>query len=51
LIWVRPDLVAEINVRAWTGDGRLRHASFKGTRDEADTAEVFQVSDAPAGAY
>lgn len=36
LIFVRPDLVAEIEYRGWTDDGKLRHASFKGLRDAAD---------------
>ena len=41
--WLRPDLVAEIEFRAWTDDGKLRHASFKGLRDEADEANVFSL--------
>jgi len=41
--WLRPELVAEIEFRAWTHDGMLRHASFKGLRDEADEARVFSV--------
>jgi bifunctional non-homologous end joining protein LigD len=28
--WVRPDLMAEIEYRDITDDGKLRHASFKG---------------------
>jgi len=36
LIFVRPDLIAEIEYRGWTDDGKLRHSSFKGLRDEAD---------------
>jgi bifunctional non-homologous end joining protein LigD len=41
--WVRPELVAEIAFRAWTDDGKLRHASFKGIRDDADAGEIFEV--------
>jgi bifunctional non-homologous end joining protein LigD len=41
--WVRPELVAEINFRAWTNDGKLRHASFKGLRDEADIGSVYSA--------
>jgi bifunctional non-homologous end joining protein LigD len=36
IIFVRPDLIAEIEYRGWTADGKLRHASFKGIRDKAD---------------
>jgi bifunctional non-homologous end joining protein LigD len=32
--WVRPELLAEIWYRAVTDDGRLRHASFKGMRED-----------------
>ncbi len=32
--WVRPELVAQVQYRAWTGDGMLRHASFKGLRED-----------------
>jgi bifunctional non-homologous end joining protein LigD len=48
LVFSRPELVAEIDYRGWTGDGKLRHASFKGLREAADHADVFRLS--PAGA-
>lgn len=38
--WVRPKLVAQIQYRAWTGDGILRHASFKGLRDDKPARTV-----------
>ncbi len=41
--WLSPELVAEIEFQAWTDDGKLRHASFKGLRDEADAADVFNL--------
>ncbi|MCZ4092388.1 hypothetical protein O3W52_20650 [Ensifer psoraleae] len=31
-VFVEPVLVAEVEYRAWTDDGKLRHASFKGIR-------------------
>ncbi len=34
--WVVPQLVAETAFGGWTGDGILRHAVFKGLRDEAN---------------
>jgi bifunctional non-homologous end joining protein LigD len=36
IVFVRPDLIAEIEYRGWTDDEKLRHASFKGLRDKAD---------------
>ncbi|MGO7979545.1 non-homologous end-joining DNA ligase [Rhizobium johnstonii] len=42
-IFVKPKLVAEIEYRAWTDDGKLRHASYKGLRDEHDNAAVFDL--------
>ncbi len=32
--WVRPELVAVVEFREWTGDGRLRAPSFKGLRSD-----------------
>jgi bifunctional non-homologous end joining protein LigD len=43
IVYARPKLVAEIEFRAWTGDGKLRHASFKGLRDDAEVADVYGV--------
>ncbi|MBB4478455.1 non-homologous end-joining DNA ligase [Rhizobium etli] len=43
LIWIKPKLVAEIEYRAWTHDGKLRHPSYKGLRDSADDLSVFEI--------
>lgn len=43
VVWVRPELVAEIEFRAWTTDGKLRHASFTVLRDAADASDVFEL--------
>ncbi|WP_037088549.1 non-homologous end-joining DNA ligase [Neorhizobium vignae] len=41
LVLTAPALVAEIEYRAWTNDGKLRHPSFKGLRDPDDTSEIY----------
>lgn len=46
--WVKPELVAEIEFTGWTGDGHLRHASFKGLREDKPPNDVVQESPAPA---
>jgi bifunctional non-homologous end joining protein LigD len=37
---VSPDLVAEVDFRAWTDDGNLRHAAFRGLREDKDPHDV-----------
>ncbi len=39
-IFVKPQMVAEVEFRAWTADRRLRHASFRGLRDDKTAEEV-----------
>ncbi len=43
LIWLQPTLIAEVEYRAWTHDGKLRHASYKGLREKQDNAEVYRI--------
>jgi bifunctional non-homologous end joining protein LigD len=38
--WVEPALVAQIAFMEWTSDGRLRHPSFLGVRDDKPAREV-----------
>jgi bifunctional non-homologous end joining protein LigD len=33
-IWLRPEILADVEYRALTGDGKLRHPSFKGIRED-----------------
>lgn len=41
--WVQPTLIAEIEYRAWTRDGSLRHASYKGLREQQDNAAIYRL--------
>ncbi|APG87564.1 DNA ligase-like protein (plasmid) [Sinorhizobium americanum CCGM7] len=43
-VFTEPVLVAEIEYRAWTDEGKLRHPSFKGIRERADEVTVFDLS-------
>ncbi|ODT14286.1 MAG: DNA ligase D, partial [Kaistia sp. SCN 65-12] len=38
--FVRPELVAEVEFRAWTADGHLRHAAFRGLREDKAADEI-----------
>ena len=40
--YVKPQLVAEVEFRGWTGDQNLRHASFRGLREDKDAAEIVR---------
>ncbi|MDX0218759.1 ATP-dependent DNA ligase [Sinorhizobium meliloti] len=43
-VFVEPVLVAEVEYRTWTDDGKLRHASFKGIREREDDATIFVIT-------
>ncbi len=46
VVFVRPELVAEIEFRGWTADAHLRHASFRGLREDKAAREVVQETTA-----
>lgn len=39
-IWVEPELVAEVQFATWTGDHRVRQASFQGLREDKAAKDV-----------
>jgi len=41
-VWVEPVLVCEVDYAAWTRDGRLRHPSYKGLREDVPVQEVIR---------
>ena len=40
--WVKPTLVAQVNFGEWTADGRMRHPSFQGLREDKPAEEVVR---------
>jgi bifunctional non-homologous end joining protein LigD len=40
--WVRPALVAEVAFTEWTADGRLRHPSFQGLREDKPPRDIVR---------
>jgi bifunctional non-homologous end joining protein LigD len=48
VVWVEPELVAEVEFAEWTHDGHLRAPSFQGLRDDKAAADVRRERPAPA---
>jgi bifunctional non-homologous end joining protein LigD len=40
--WVEPKLVVDVEFQDWTPDGRLRHPSYKGLRDDLGPEDVVR---------
>jgi len=47
--WVKPELVCEVEFRAWSRDRLIMHSSFKGLREDKPAADVT-LEKAPAAA-
>ena len=45
--FVRPALVAHVNFSEWTPDGKLRHPSFQGLREDKPAREVVREKEKP----
>ncbi|HEV2512835.1 DNA ligase D [Bosea sp. (in: a-proteobacteria)] len=48
IVWVRPELVAEIAFGSWTASKTLRHSSFLGLREDKPAGEVVEEKPAKA---
>ncbi|MDP8979670.1 MAG: non-homologous end-joining DNA ligase [Acidobacteriota bacterium] len=46
--WVKPLLLCEVAFTEWTQDGRIRHPSFQGLREDKDAREVKKETAARA---
>ena len=44
VVFVRPELVTEVEFRAWTAEGLVRHASFRGLREDRSPEDVVRES-------
>jgi bifunctional non-homologous end joining protein LigD len=38
--WVKPELVAEVAFTEWTEDGKIRHPSFQGLREDKPASQI-----------
>ena len=41
-IWLKPELVAQIEFAEWTPDNHLRHSKFIGLREDKEAREVLR---------
>lgn len=47
--WVEPRLVAEVQFANWTSEGRMRHPSFQGLREDKPAAVIGRELPSPEG--
>jgi bifunctional non-homologous end joining protein LigD len=48
--WVKPELLCEVAFTEWTADGRIRHPSFQGLRDDKKAEQVVRETPQRAAA-
>jgi bifunctional non-homologous end joining protein LigD len=48
--WLEPVKLCEVSFTEWTQDGRIRHPSFQGLREDKDASDVRQEKPMPASA-
>ena len=41
-VWLKPELVAQIEFTEWTPDGHLRHSKFVGLREDKEARDVVR---------
>jgi bifunctional non-homologous end joining protein LigD len=47
VVWVEPELVAEVEFAEWTHDGRLRAPSYQGLREDKEAEDVRRETPEP----
>ena len=45
-VWLEPELVCAVNYAEWTRDGRLRHPSFQGLREDKPARDIHRDKEA-----
>ena len=48
--WIKPVLLCEVAFTEWTQDGRIRHPSFQGLREDKDAGDVKKETPVPTRA-
>jgi bifunctional non-homologous end joining protein LigD len=47
IAWVKPSILCEVEFTEWTNDGRIRHPSFQGLREDKAAGEVRKEEAVP----
>ena len=41
-MWLKPEVVAQIEFTEWTPDGHLRHSRFVGLREDTEAKKIMR---------